>query len=94
MKLKYQPGVVVADDGGNYLSLVKPTATGWTVQNISSGEKKDLELVRDMTDMRYVGMLEEETPEGIMVVNSSHGDYTGKVFFTSHTEYKEETVST
>ena len=94
-----KPGVVVADDDGNYLSLVKPTATGWTVQNISSGEKKDLELVRDMTDMRYVGMLEEETPEGIMVVNSSqqkveicHGDYTGKVFFTSHTEYNEETV--
>ena len=46
MKLKYQPGVVVADNGGNYLSLVKPTATGWTVQNISSREKKDLELVR------------------------------------------------
>ena len=90
MKLKYQPGVVVADDGGNYLSLVKPTATGWTVQSISSGEKKDLELVRDMTDMRYVGMLEEETPEGIMVVKASqqkveirHGDYTGKVFFVT-----------
>ena len=42
--------------------------------------------------MRYVSMLEEETPEGNMVVNSSHGDYTGKVFFTSHTEYNEETV--
>ena len=44
--------------------------------------------------MRYVSMLEEETPEGNMVVNSSLGDYTGKVFFTSHTEYNEETVST
>ena len=33
--------------------------------------------------MRYVSMLEEETPEGNMVVNSSHGDYTGKVFFVT-----------
>ena len=43
-----------------------------------------------MTDMRYIGMLEEETPEGIMVVKASqqkveirHGDYTGKVFFVT-----------
>ena len=40
--------------------------------------------------MRYVSMLEEETPEGIMVVKASqqkveirHGDYTGKVFFVT-----------
>ena len=51
---------MVVDDSGNYLSLVKPTPTGWTVQNISTKEERNLELLRDMVDMRFIGSLESE----------------------------------
>ena len=92
-----KPGVVVVDDAGNYMTLVRPTSTGWTVRNVSSKQESDVELVKEMVDMRYVGFLEEETADGVFVTNLNnektfvrHGDYNSKVFFTSFAEYEEE----
>ena len=31
-----EPGVVVADEKGHYLSLIKPTNVGWTVTNLNN----------------------------------------------------------
>ena len=91
-------GVVVVDDAGNYMTLINPTTTGWTTENISTKEKRNLELVKDMVDMRYIGVLEEETSEGIHVVNNNekvfvqYGDYVKKVFFTAAANYHEEHI--
>ena len=96
---KLKKGVVVVDDAGNYLTLVKPTPTGWTTQNINTKAERDLELIRDMVDMRFIGSLESETEEGINVINLNNeqafvefGDYSKKVFFTALTNYHEDQV--
>ena len=92
-----KPGAVVVDDSGNYLSLVKPTPTGWTVQNINTKEERNLELLRDMVDMRFIGSLESEEEDGIHVVDINKeqtfvefGAYNKKVFFTAVSNYHEE----
>ena len=94
-----KPGAVVVDDSGNYLSLVKPTPTGWTVQSISTKEERNLDLLRDMVDMRFIGSLESEEEEGINVVDTNKeqtfvefGAYNKKVFFTAVSNYHEEQV--
>ena len=90
-------GAVVVDQDGNYLMLIKPTPMGWTTQNISTKVMADMELVKDMVDMRFIGTLESESEEGINVVNINKertfvqfGDYTKKVFFTAPANYNEE----
>ena len=55
---KLKPGVVVATEKGEYLTLEKPTIMGWRTVNIHTKETKDLELVKDMAEMRYIGMLD------------------------------------
>ena len=91
-------GVVVVDEDGNYLTLVHPTALGWKVKNTNTKEVKELELIKHMTGMRYVGLLDEETEEGIYVIKDSskvyleYGDYTKKVFFTANNNYHEDQV--
>ena len=92
-------GAVVADQDGNYLMLIKPTPLGWTTKNINTKVVSDLELVKDMVDMRFIGTLESESEEGINVVNINKektfvefGDYTKKVFFTAPANYNEEQV--
>ena len=96
---KLKQGTVVVDDAGNYLVLVKATPTGWTVQNISTKVEQDLELVKDMADMRFIGLLEGETQEGINIVNPNnervfveYGAYNKRVFFTAVANYHEEQV--
>ena len=96
---RLKKGVVVVDDRGNYLTLVQPTPTGWVTKNINTREEKNLELAKDMVDMRFIGQLESETEEGINVVNVNderifveHGAYTKRVFFTACTNYHEEQV--
>ena len=46
---------------GEYLTLEKPTTMGWSTINIHTKERKDLELVKDMAGMRYIGMLHSQT---------------------------------
>ena len=94
---KLRPGVVVVDEKGNYLTLVKPTNLGWTVRNVNNKTVSDLELVKHMADMRYVGLLEDQNEEGINVVNVrgqkvfvEFGDYNKKIFFTAPVNYHEE----
>ena len=60
----------MVDEKGNYLSLVNPTSLGWTVCNLNNKTISDLELVKDMADMRYIGLLEDQNEEGVNVVNA------------------------
>ena len=92
-------GVVVVDEAGNYLKLIKPTNLGWTVRNISSKTTTDLELVKHMADMRFIGELGDHTEEGINIVNPQgqkvfveYGNYNKKIFFTAPVNYHEEST--
>ena len=93
-----KPGTVLADQKGNYLTLIKPTSLGWTVENVNTKQREDLELVKDMVSMRFIGVLERADPEGIFVSHNGrkvyldYGDYTKKVFFTAQVNYHEEQV--
>ena len=94
-----KPGAVVVDNEGSYLTLLRPTPTGWTVQNINSKETQDLELVKEMVDMRFIGMLTEDNSDGIQITNTNnetvfveYGDYSKKVFLTAVTNYHEEQI--
>ena len=62
---KLKPGVVVVTEEGKYLTLDKPTTIGWSTVNIHTKEREDLELVKDMIGMRYIGMLDSQTKEGV-----------------------------
>ena len=96
---KLKPGVVVVTEEGEYLTLEKPTIMGWSTVNIHTKERKDLELVKDMTGMRYIGMLDRQTKEGVNIVNDDNqlvfveeGAYSKKIFFTAQVNYHEESV--
>ena len=67
---KLKPGVVVATEKGEYLTLEKPTITGGRTVNICTKETKDLELVKDMAG--YIGMLDSQTEEGVNIVNDNN----------------------
>ena len=54
---------------GEYLTLEKPTSMGWNTINIHTKEIKNLELVKDMAGMRFIGMLSSQTEEGVNVIN-------------------------
>ena len=49
---KLKPGIVMATEEGEYLALEKPTFTGWSMIDLHTKERRDLELVKDMTEMR------------------------------------------
>ena len=93
---KLRPGIVMVDQAGNYVVLVHPTALGWRVRNIASREETDLELSREMTEMRFVGDLEKEEPEGIFISKEgvskfcNKSDYQAKVFFTAQEQFSPE----
>ena len=96
---KLKPGVVVASDDGDYIILEQPTILGWSTTNINTKETKDLELVRDMAEMRYLGRFDSKTEEGIFITDDDNkvvfiefGAYCRKVFFTAQTNYHEENV--
>ena len=96
---KLKPGVVVATEEGEYIILEQPTILGWRTTNLSTKETKDLELVRDMAEMRYMGMLDSQTEEGINIVDDDNkmvfvkfGAYSKKIFFTAQANYHEENV--
>ena len=66
---KLKPGTVVVSDDGDYIILEQPTILGWNTTNINTKETKDLELVRDMAEMRYLGKFDSSTEEGIFIIN-------------------------
>ena len=69
---KLKPGVVVASDDGDYIILEQPTILGWSTTNINTKETKDLELVRDMAEMRYLGRFDSKTEEGIFITDDDN----------------------
>ena len=69
---KLKPEVMVVTEKGEYLTLEKPTIMGWRTVNIDTKETKDLELVKDMAEMRYIGMLDSQTEEGVNIVNDDN----------------------
>ena len=84
---------------GEYLTLEKPTSMGWNTINIHTKERKNLELVRDMAGMRYIGMLGSQTEEGVNVVNDDdqlvfvkEGAYSKKIFLTAQVNYQKESL--
>ena len=89
----------MATEDGEYIILEQPTILGWRTTNISTKETKDLELVRDMAEMRYMGMLDSQTEEGINIIDDDDkmifvefGAYSKKIFFTAQTNYHEENI--
>ena len=84
---------------GEYLTLVKPTSMGWNTVNIHTKEKKNLELVKDMAGMRYIGMLSSQTEEGVNVTNYDdqlvfveERAYSKKLFLTAQVNCHKESV--
>ena len=79
--------------------MEQPTILGWSTTNINTKETKDLELVRDMAEMRYLGRFDSKTEEGIFITDDDNkvvfiefGAYCRKVFFTAQVNYHEENV--
>ena len=64
---KLRPGVVMVGQEGDYVVLVKPTNEGWRVRSLNTKQEKDLELMKEMTEMRFVGDLEQQDSEGVYV---------------------------
>ena len=60
-------------ESGDYLTLDKPTSKGWNTTNVHTRERRSLDLVEDMVEMRYVGILRSQTKEGLKVINHSCG---------------------
>ena len=93
---KLRPGVVMVDHKGNYMVLVSPTDLGWRVRNLATKQENDLELSREMTEMRFVGDLETEEPEGIFITKEGtskylgNSDYHTKIFFTAQEQFSPE----
>ena len=91
-----KPGVAMVDQQGDYVVLQEPTEEGWKVKSIVTGLEKELELIKDMTEMRYIGVLDSETEEGVNIVQDqknkfiSYDDYKSKVFFTAQEQYEPE----
>ena len=50
----------------HYIILEQPTT------NINTKETKDLELVRDMAEMRYLGRFDSKTEEGIFITDDDN----------------------
>ena len=86
---------MVTEDG-EYLTLETPTSVGWNTRNIHTKERKDLDLVKDMASMRYIGKLCSQTEEGFSVINYDDQfvfvekrAYNKKVLFTAQVNYQK-----
>ena len=91
-----KPGVAMVDQQGDYFVLLSPTEDGWTVRSLVTQQEKNLELIRDMTEMRYIGVLDSQTTEGVNIVRNQNkefinfSDYKTKVFFTAQEQFSPE----
>ena len=89
----------MATEEGEYLVLEKPTFTGWNVVDLHTKERRNLELIKDMTEMRYVGRLHNQTEDGIHIIDDEDqiiflekGAYNKRIFFTTQANYHEDSV--
>ena len=67
-----KPGVAMVDQQGDYFVLVEPTEDGWKVRNLVTKQERNLELIKDMTGMRYIGILDEITTEGVNITKEQY----------------------
>merc|ERR1712020_405152 len=92
---KLKPGVVMVMESGDYLTLDKPMSKGWNTTNIYTRERRTLDLIEDMVEMRYVGILRSQTKEGLNVTNHDdqsilveEGAYKKRIFLTAQINYQ------
>ena len=57
---KLKPGVVVASNDGDYISLEQPTIIGWSTTNLNTRETKDLESVKMFSTIFFIRKVLEE----------------------------------
>ena len=76
--------------------LETPTSVGWNTRNIHTKERKNLDLVKDMASMRYIGKLCSQTEEGFNVINYDDQfvfvekrAYNKKIFFTAQVNHQK-----
>ena len=69
---KLKPGIVMATEEGDYQVLEKPTFTGWTVKDLHTKERRNLDLIKEMTEMRYIGRLHNQTEDWIHIINDEN----------------------
>ena len=89
----------MATEEGDYQVLEKPTFTGWTVKDLHTKERRNLDLIKEMTEMLYIGRLHDQTEDGIHIINDEDqiiflekGAYNKKIFFTTKANYQEDSV--
>ena len=77
---------MVTEDG-EYLILETPTSVGWNTRNIHTKERKNLDLVKDMASMKFIGKLCSQTEEGFNVIN-----YDEQLVFVEKRAYKKRSL--
>ena len=89
---RIKSGDVMVEEGGRYLVLEHQEEDDWTAHDLITKEKEKLSVIKQMTKMRYIGQLEEETEEEIrvskggQVVHYNKDSFKQKIFFTSRQE--------
>ena len=94
---KLGQGDVMVNKNGDYFVLQDEADDHtWTAMDNYTKEIKKLDLVKDMTEMRYIGQLESEDEEGINVSVESEvlyyakSDFSKKIFITAEKEFTNE----
>ena len=91
-------GDVLVSDTGRYFVLEDMIdVETWSVKDVISKETQNMNLIRDMANMRYIGQLEEEQDEGLNITDTSgqqvfvaNNSYTKKIFFAAEKESSTE----
>ena len=95
---KIKPGDVMVEEGGRYLVLDHREEDDWIAHDLITKETEKLNVIKQMTKMRYIGQLEEETEEEIrvnkggQVVHYNKDSFKQKLFFTSCQEKVQDQV--
>ena len=92
-----KPGVALAQPNqGKYFVLQQKNGNVWRAEDLSTRKTVNLDLLNDMSAMRFVGEFEREEEDGVVVNNHnqevflSKDAYTQKIFFTSENNYEPE----
>ena len=93
-----QPGVTVADPvQGKYFVLQSRVGNVWKARDIASQNDQNLDLLHDLSGMRFVGIFQREEEEGVVVQDGDQQEifyakdaFTQRVFFTSENNYESE----
>ena len=96
---KLQQGDVLVSQEGKLLVLQdEKSDTSWTAVDLSTKKIQELDLVSDMTTMRFVGQLDSESEDGINVSTDdapettyfAKTDFIKKIFIAAESEYNTE----